>query len=306
MSKIFSCEAIYFADSKRKLSYLCRTIWQLWQACRRSDVCFVRFADFRAFLVVLFAKILRKPSAVAIGGYEVVALPEINYGGLLSWHGRKQLHYILKNADLIICNSQFSRREIQQQAPQREVFVIPHGIAETQKISTKKPIIVTIGKATSKIYRLKGLDTFANATADLPAEALIIGDYDLSTQAKLLALNPQLQFLGYLPQPEIKEILKTAQVYCQFSRRESFGVALLEAMAAGCIPVVESSTALPEVAGQCGYLMQYDHIESARSALAKALKSNDYSEVQQRVSAKFLLTTREANFRNLFEEKKWI
>jgi len=306
MEEIFDCQALYFADSRRSLAYIYQTIRQLWRACCKADYCFVRFADFRAFLVVLFAKILHKPSAVAIGGYEVVALPEIDYGGLLSWHSRKQLKFILQQADLIITNSRFSCSEVQKLAPQREVFVIPHGIAEIQKISTKKPIIITIGKATAKIYRLKGLDTFAAVTAELSADAMIIGDFDQPTKDRLLSLNPKLIFPGFLPQSEISKILSSAQVYCQFSRRESFGVALLEAMAAGCIPVVEASTALPEVVGTCGYQMQYDQVESARVAIAKALESTDYAAVQQRVKDNFLLTARAAKFRHLFEEKGWI
>ena len=95
-------------------------------------------------------------------------------------------------------------------------------------------------------------------------------------------------------------------MYCQLSYRESFGVALLEAMALGCIPVVTKNGALPEVVGDVGFYVEYGDVNKTADAISKALKSNNSEDVIDRVNNKFLLQYREEKLLNLLTEKKWI
>src|SRR5438045_9104411 len=53
---------------------------EVWRKVRGSDLVFGWFASLHTLLPVLFARIMRKPAVVVLGGYDVVNLPEINYG----------------------------------------------------------------------------------------------------------------------------------------------------------------------------------------------------------------------------------
>lgn len=87
----------------------------------------------------------------------------------------------------------------------------------------------------------KGLATLLEAMAFLPAEVrLWVGSNGPETDAlkARFAGDPRIEWLGFVPEPDKLARLAGATVYCAPSTGgESFGVVLIEAMAAGC-PVV--------------------------------------------------------------------
>jgi glycosyltransferase involved in cell wall biosynthesis len=68
--------------------------------------------------------------------------------------------------------------------------------------------------------------------------------------------------------------MRRAKVCCQLSYRESFGVAVLEAMACGCVPVVTRAGALPEVVGEAGHYVEYDDVDATVREIRSALKAD--------------------------------
>ena len=62
------------------------------EAVRRSDFVFGWFASWHTFWPVTLAWLLRKPSVVVVGGYDVANIPSIGYGhqrgGLPRWVAR--------------------------------------------------------------------------------------------------------------------------------------------------------------------------------------------------------------------------
>ena len=102
------------------------------------------------------------------------------------------------------------------------------------------------------MIKLKGLDIFVKAAAHLPRGEIFglrpFRDDDKETLKSIQSSN-NVELRGYVDQDELISYYQKAKIYCQLSYRESFGVALAEAMACGCVAVVTDRGAPP---GGCG------------------------------------------------------
>ena len=61
-------------------------------------------------------------------------------------------------------------------------------------------------------------------------------------------------------------------MYVQASRHEGFGLAVAEAMLAGCVPVVVNVTAMPEVVGDAGVLIDSQRPAEVAAGVRRALE----------------------------------
>ena len=98
--------------------------------------------------------------------------------------------------------------------------------------------------------------------------------------------------IGFLPHDSLIEYYQKAKVYCQLSYRESFGVSLAEAMLCGCVPVVTSKAALPEVVGDTGYYVPYGDPKATSEAITKALNLTREMGGSERIKGLFTLEQR--------------
>ncbi|MBI4386898.1 MAG: glycosyltransferase family 4 protein [Elusimicrobia bacterium] len=129
----------------------------------------------------------------------------------------------------------------------------------------------------------KGIDVLLMAWAGVCAEMDEVdlrlcgvdcsnGHYD--GLAKRLGIASRVRFLGELQRPEIWEPLRSCTVYVQPSRAESFGIALLEAMACGRAIVAARAGAIPEIIedGKTGLLVEPADVEGLREGLLRLLR----------------------------------
>ncbi|WP_420961037.1 glycosyltransferase [Brucella sp. IR073] len=93
---------------------------------------------------------------------------------------------------------------------------------------------------------------------------------ELKTRAHNLGISGIVEFVGQVPHEAVPEHLRQFDIYAALSRRESFGVAIIEAGACGLPVVVSDVGGLPEVVvgGETGFVVPP---ESPREA-AKALR----------------------------------
>ncbi len=93
------------------------------------------------------------------------------------------------------------------------------------------------------------VEAFAGVVAALPARLVMVGDGPdraaAEARARALGLRDRVRFLG--AQAAVEELLPCADVLLLPSEHESFGLAALEAMAAGVVPVATRAGGLPEV-----------------------------------------------------------
>lgn len=155
----------------------------------------------------------------------------------------------LERADAIVVSAPASSHSEGLRPFPERVHIIPFGFDWTAYAPRPRPvrdlpILIFIGR----LVAYKGLDVLLQALADVPARLQIIGEGRerprLQRLAERLRLNGRVQFLGHLPDAELPNRLAAADIFVlpSCSPAETFGVAQLEAMAAG-LPVVNTTLA---------------------------------------------------------------
>lgn len=272
----------------------------------RTNMTFSWFAHSHAYLAVMISRLLGKKSLVVVGGYEVAREPDIGYGALLVPELAGKIRYIIENADCILAVSEFSKREILRVAQPRRIETVYNGV-DTSVFSPggqKENVVLTVCFVSTANIRVKGLDTFMDAARRLPeARFVLLGqalDYGLETLKRDASDN--VEFIGQVRQEELIRWYRRAKVYCQLSYRESFGVALAEAMSCECVPVVTDRGALPEVVGDVGFMVPYGDAEATAAAISEALQSDRGRAARVRVEKEFSLEGRKQKIRSVIEE----
>ncbi|MCO5168446.1 MAG: glycosyltransferase [Planctomycetes bacterium] len=129
--------------------------------------------------------------------------------------------------------------------------------------------------AVGRLDPQKGFDVLLDAFARLEAEATLVvagagpEEAALRARAARLGLGGRAVLLGH--RPDVPQVLAALDVFCMPSRWEGFGLALVEAMAAGLPVVVSDVDSLPEVLGDAGVLVAPDDPAALAAALAPLL-----------------------------------
>lgn len=277
-----------------------RLVYDLVRTVMKTDIIYVWFAGFQAFVSVFLAKIFGKKLVIVAGGYDAAYVPEINYGVFTCWWRTMMAIFVYKNADLILTVSKYTKKELLQRITPKKVSVVYNGI-DTKKFcpsGDKQNFVLTVGAINWSNIRKKGLENFVKVAKLLPeTRFILVGRHDDSSINYLRAIAAEnVEFTGPVSFNRLLELYRRAKVYVQISYHESFGVALAEAMACECVPVVTNKAALPEVAGKCGIYVPYGDIHATATAIKRAFKRAELGRcARERVVKMFSLEEREKN-----------
>ena len=111
----------------------------------------------------------------------------------------------------------------------------------------RKPILpssLTVSAAAVSSLVQKGQRPFAEAASLLPeVRFAFVGTWEDDAVEELRSIaGENVIFTGRLPDDDLRDSYRRAAVYVQASRHEGFGLAVAEAMLAGCVPVATSAT----------------------------------------------------------------
>jgi glycosyltransferase involved in cell wall biosynthesis len=231
------------------------------------------------FGISLIAKALRCPILLITGGYDIANMPEIGFGSMIRPKLRRLVIGMLRMADTILPFSEFGGREVRRYVRPRRMVTAYPGV-DTERFQpapdgARESLVVTVSAAVGQDYiRQKGLDVFVRAAAYVPeARFVLIGRFvDADAEALRAEAPPNVEFTARaVSDEELVRYLQRARVYAQASAHEGFGVALAEAMAAGCVPVAVPATAMPEVAGDTGFYAPLGNAAAWGEAIRQAL-----------------------------------
>jgi glycosyltransferase involved in cell wall biosynthesis len=265
-----------------------------------SDIAFTWFADVNAFFIVVFCKFLRKKSMIVVGGYDIVYIPEIDYGDLKSPFGRIRTKFILNYASKILPFSNYAKERVLNITRKVNAYAIPLA-CDTEKFrpinEKKENLVITVCYVDESNIKRKGLKTFVESANFLPQLrfALIGSHIDDSINHLKEISSSNVEFTGFVSDEELFTFYQRAKVYCQLSYEEGFGVALIEAMACECVPVVSlKAKVFRETVGEYGFYAPYGDVQKTVEAIEKASKaSNKGIKVRKRVNDLFSIGKRE-------------
>jgi glycosyltransferase involved in cell wall biosynthesis len=196
----------------------------------------------------------------------------------------------LKRAKLVFAISEWTKGEITRvygTAPEK-IRVVPCGVDEgfvpdsEEEARSPAPLGLDPGYilAVGTSHPRKNIGVLLKAYALLPAAGrpplVLIGPEGdtaspLRQLAEALGIGPQLRWLGYVGRESLPALYRRAGVFVMPSLQEGFGMPVLEAMACGTPVICSNTTALPEVAGEAGLLIDPTRPEELAEAMAKVL-----------------------------------
>ena len=242
----------------------------------RPDILNVHYASGYGLL----ARLARfTPTLLSVWGCDVYHFP--TRGFLQRWI----LVGNLRRATAIASTSHAMARQVRRLVDDKRIIVTPFGV-DTDRFNlidfTKHPIDeCTIGTVKTLEY-VYGIDTLIRAFAIVKEKLnssnkwrktrlrlLIVGGgiekKALIELSKNLGINGSVEFVGNIAHDQVVQKLEKMDIFVALSRRESFGVAILEASSCG-LPVVVSNADGPAeivVNGETGFVVERDNAEAA-------------------------------------------
>jgi glycosyltransferase involved in cell wall biosynthesis len=209
--------------------------------------------------------------------------------------------YALKQADVILTDSEASRKDIVKYVGAKEsrIHVVYLAAGEDfrqmangkwqielrKKYNLPEKFILYVGDVTWN----KNLPRLIDAVKEVGAPIVMIGknltsenyDKDNPWNADLNRVNElargerKIIRLGFVPDKDLIEIYNLATVFVMPSLYEGFGLPILEAMACGCPVITSKEGSIPEVARDAAFYVDAYNLESIASGIKKVFGSEN-------------------------------
>lgn len=263
-----------------------RTAWRalrcIWAEHRKApfQIAHSIFAGACGALAAGAGALLRVPSVVHVAGGELVALPDIGYGGCRTGRGRLLQRAVLRGATSVTAASE-SICELVARYGVR-AHRVPLGV-DLERWPTREPVprsrdeqarlvhVASLNRVKDQTTLLRALRLLADRGRDFHLD--VVGEDTLGGQLQAaaveLGVERRARFHGFLPQRELRPIVEAAHVALVSSRHEAGPLVVLEAAAAG-VPTV--GTAVGHIAEWSPYAALAVPCQDA-VALADALEA---------------------------------
>lgn len=273
--------------------FLEQLLWLL-RELPRADGVYGWFSDYHMFLPVLAARLFRKPVAVAIGGFDAISLPSLEYGIVGSRWRWPLARAVLQMADVLLPVSPslvFSKNRFSEWPKETEqgirafvpdvstaIHVLPTGYdPDLWRMGPpdRDAVVSTVGMIDSdRTLRRKGVDLFFETARLMPdVRFLAVGVVDRAGVARRYDPPANVELLGPVPREALLDVYHASSVYFQLSRAEGLPNVLCEAMLCGCVPVGSRAFGIPEGVGAAGWVVDEPNSGDARDAVRRALEA---------------------------------
>ena len=180
-----------------------------------------------------------------------------------------------QNSDMIIAVSQFTANQVHELlgVERSRIRVVSHGTHMPVRVArAEEKMILTVGAIQLRKNTARLVEAFESLSSDwnlvLAGAASGYGAEKILERIESSPAKSRIRVAGYVSDEELESLYARAAIFAFPSLDEGFGIPVLEAMAHG-VPVVTSNrSALPEVAGDAGVLVDPMDVSSIARALS--------------------------------------
>lgn len=201
---------------------------------------------------------------------------------------RRFVPRVLRASQIVIADSEATRRQLIEAyglVPDR-LRVVPGGYDQSRfhadgvaERESGLPYVLYVGNILPHKNLARLLEAFSLVCRRVPARLVLVGTGRRRHVAALTGLALQLgvpvEWKSYVPSSALPELYRRAQVVALPSLAEGFGLTALEAMASGTPIVASNTSALPEVVGDAGLLVDPRYPEAIAEAILRLLRDEE-------------------------------
>lgn len=269
-------------------------------------MCF--FAGYHSFLPVLFGRLTGKKTVIFLGGADCFRYPEFNYGHLskpsLAWFNctsARWAHLLLPvDESLMYAESDYFKPAMKQgiryfcKNLKTPHFSIPleYDTKMFRNLTEHKPptSFITVGfNFAGSAYVRKGVDILIEAAEKLPGCSFTV--QGISADKVKVAYPANVTFTSPVPYEDLPSLYSAHRFCLQLSIAEGFPSAICEAMLCECVPIGSNVAAIPEIVGDCGFLLQHRNVDELVALIKSAVERNDLAELgvrsRERICTKY-------------------
>lgn len=207
------------------------------------------------------------------------------------------LRVLLSRIDVLVVLTDWWRQRLTASRLHERITVIPNPLLPeleaAASTAANRPLPAT-GRVTllsmTRLVAGKGVDVAIRALALLPKRMhlVVAGDGPLRSALERLAesldLKERITFRGWISGIEKRELLESAHVFCLPSTKDSFPIAMVEAMSHGLPVVAVRWGGIPEVVpdGRAGLLADADDPQQIAAAILRLIEEPAMYEAMTR------------------------
>jgi glycogen(starch) synthase len=221
-------------------------------------------------------------------------------GFYLSLHNAMRYSDLITTSNAVVCVSEVSATEsmVGVDLSSTKISIIPNAISVSAVPYAETERYVDISFV-GRLVPEKGIEVLLRAIRTLKQDnpnlsVMICGDGPSREQLEMLVeewgLQGCVEFTGHLDRDEVTSVLQKSKVLVLPSRKESFGIVLIEAANAGCAVVATRTGGIPAIVdhGSNGLLFDIDSDEQLVTNLQMVLENESVrlalvSEFRQRL-----------------------
>jgi glycosyltransferase involved in cell wall biosynthesis len=224
--------------------------------------------------------------------------PEWFESKFATWYGW-MIPALARRVRCLITVSEFSKRRVVANTgiDESRVHVIPNGVSERfhpknidtirealtrLKVPTER-YVLTLGSIEPRKNLSRLLEAWRISAPRLPDDMWLViagaqGKGHIFAMTQLGEIPLRVYSTGFVQDEDLPALHSGAMAMVYPSIYEGFGLPVLEAMAAGTAAIAGNSTALPEVIGDAGVLVDPNDVDAIAAAIERILLDSDWRE----------------------------